>query len=249
MPTPFTHLAYAQRLAVDLSLPASTRDFLAAHLPAYLLGSIAADAQTIASMNREDTHFYSYEREITEHPYRVMLARYPTLPEVTSADAQAFMAGYAAHLGMDEIWTLHMTRPHFAQRDWGTREQRFVALHLLLVSMDERDERLLRDETTRLLEDAAPHGWCPFIPDEVLREWQALIARQMPPAGKSETLEVICPRVRIPVSEFRAMLDDDALMQRELWAHITPALLADVEAMMMDAARAQLLDALLLTGA
>jgi hypothetical protein len=244
MPTPFTHLAYAQRFLADETLSRGAHAFLTAHLPAFMLGSIAADAQTIASMTREDTHFYSYDREISEHPYRLMLERYAASGLLLSAEACAFAAGYAAHLGMDEIWTLRMTRPHFAQREWASREKRFVALHLLLVSMDERDEQRLASATRDMLAVAAPDKWCPFIPDDVLRAWQTMIVRQMPPGGTSETLEVISPRVSIAPVQFRAMLDDSALMERDLWAHIPHALLTEVETDMFTGALGQLGDAL-----
>ena len=48
MPTPFTHLRYAERALTDPALPDSARAALEAGLPEYLLGSVVADAQAVA---------------------------------------------------------------------------------------------------------------------------------------------------------------------------------------------------------
>jgi hypothetical protein len=241
MPTPFTHLAYAQHLLADEMLPEDAHGLIHAELAAFLLGSIAADAQTISSIAREETHFYAYDREMDDHPYRVMLSRYSELAHPNNAAQRAFIGGYVAHLGMDEIWTLEMTRPHFAQREWASRSQRFLSLHLLLVTMDERDERLLQPTIATALAQAQPDHWLPFIPDSLLCEWQSMIQRQIAPGGVSETLDVISPRVLKDQQTLRGLLDSPEIMERDLWQHIPPELLKQVETDMLTTAREQLL--------
>jgi hypothetical protein len=241
MPTPFTHLAYAQRILEDETLPADVHQLIHAECPSFLLGSIAADAQTISGIAREDTHFYAYDREMDDHPYRLMLSRFPQLARSSNAAQRAFISGYIAHLGMDEIWTLEMTRPHFAQREWASRPQRFLSLHLLLITMDERDERLLQPFIAVELAQAQPHDWLPFIPDTLLCEWQRVIQRQIAPGGVSETLDVISPRVMKSQEAVRELLDSPEVMQRDLWDHISPELLAQVETDMLTTAREQML--------
>ena len=132
MPTPFTHLLYAQRLLSDPAVPASQRALLNSHLPAYLLGSVVADAHALAGLKRDETHFYAFDRPMEDHPWRVMLAQYPSLNSVTDPDWRAFLAGYVMHLSMDEVWSLQMTGPEFADRNWAPRMQRFLMLHILL---------------------------------------------------------------------------------------------------------------------
>ena len=118
MPTPFTHLLYAQRLLDDPAVPVDQRALLNDQRGAYLLGSIVADAQSLAGLKRDYTHYYSFEVPMEDHPWRVMMARYPQLLDVRDPAQRAFVAGYVMHLSMDEIWSLQMTGPEFAQREW-----------------------------------------------------------------------------------------------------------------------------------
>lgn len=248
MPTPFTHLAYAQRLLSEPGLPPTARALLHAHRPAFWLGSIAADVQTISALRREDTHFYHYERPMTEHPYRVMLARYPSMRAPAEDAARAFVAGYTAHLAMDELWSQHMIGPYFAREDWGPREVRFLALQLVLIVMDERDRAGLDAALAEELGRAAPAGWAPFVGDAHLAEWRDMIARQLAPGGQSETLAVVSSRspagMPLTPGRLRAMLDSPQRMARLLWNHVPPAALHEAEQRMFAAAREQLVDVL-----
>ncbi|MCA9911386.1 MAG: zinc dependent phospholipase C family protein, partial [Anaerolineae bacterium] len=191
MPTPFTHLAAAQRLLNDPAVPESSRSALARERAAFLLGNIAADARISDGVTRETTHFFAYDRPIETHPWRVMLATHPDLHNATSAAQQAFLAGYTAHLSMDEIWSLEMVRPYFAESTWGNRRLRFLMLHIILIYMDERDYRLLEDWQRGALCGAAPEGWTPFLSDTALVDWRNFIGVQLRPGGDSQTLQVL----------------------------------------------------------
>lgn len=241
MPTPFTHLETAQRLLTDERVPESTRDFLRAELGAFLLGNIAADARVSLGLDREQTHFYAYSKPIVEHPWRVMLARYPSLRAKTSAGQRAFMAGYVAHLSMDEYWSLHMVRPHFAAGTWLTEHRRFVMLNILLIHMDERDyPRLCGWQQPTLTTAAQPANWTPFMSDDDLRGWRDFVGAQLPPVGVSQTLDVLAPRIAMTPNSIRALLDSPEQMTRDLWRHVPPPLAAQVEAGMYAFAREQM---------
>ena len=56
MPTPFNHLHIAYDLVAQL--PAALRAPLTAEWPAFLLGNIAPDVQTLTGELREATHFF-----------------------------------------------------------------------------------------------------------------------------------------------------------------------------------------------
>ncbi len=239
MPTPFTHLHAAQRLLTDALLPAAARDLLAAERPAFLLGSVAADAR-VASGRRADTHFYAYDEPLREHPWRAMLQQHPALCAPTSAAQRAFVAGYVAHLCMDEIWSLDMLAPYFAQGTWLTASERFFMLHIILIYMDERDYCALAGWQRGALLAAQPADWLPFMPDAVLRGWRDFIAQQLPP-GRSQTLAVFGGRIQRAAADFRALLDSPAAMQANLWDHVPPSALAAVEARMYAFAREQML--------
>lgn len=240
MPTPFTHLAYNQHLLTDDALPADLRALLTAHLPAYLLGGVAADGHTLAGLKREDTHFYAYDRPMTDHPYRVMTAQHPVIPGLRGAGL-AFTLGYVAHLALDEVWALDMMKAHFVDRQWADRPMRFLMLHALLIHMDERDLAALTGEIAPALGAAQPAGWSPFMPDPALCAWRDVIHRQIVPGGVSETYAIIAPRVSRTEAEIAGLMADEAGLERDLWAHIPRSLLASVEARMMLTARDQMI--------
>jgi hypothetical protein len=236
MPTPFTHLRTAERLLNDTEIPLSLRQLLQRQHSAFLLGNVAADARVDSGTLRANTHFYQYDEPITEHPWRVMLNQYPSLGTSVSESQRAFIAGYVAHLSMDEIWSLQMLRPHFVDREWGTQQSRFFMLHILLIYMDERDYATLNATHRAVLEAAQPEAWVPFMSDNTLKRWGNFIADQLPP-GESQTLQVFGQRIRKTVEDFREVLDSSEEIQAGLWDNIAPEILADVEAQMYIAAR------------
>jgi hypothetical protein len=139
MPTPFTHLAVAQKLLQDEAIPPKIRDCLQQELPAFLLGNIAADARVNMGGGREATHFYTYSEPIQEHPWRIMLNKYPTLKNSQNPAHRAFLAGYMAHLAIDEMWHVEFAYPNFFLAKWGEDHRYvFTALHLVLIHMDQR---------------------------------------------------------------------------------------------------------------
>jgi len=239
MPTPFTHLETAQRMLVDEHIPPNIRSALALEKPAFLLGNIAADARTSGDLTRESTHFYSYDKGITEHPWRVMLQRNPGLYHPNSMAHRVFVAGYVAHLTIDEVWSLQMLTPHFVHRDWGSNAFRFLMLHMLLISMDERDYRALQSWQYPTLIQAEPNHWLPFMSDHILSDWRDFISEQISPTGHSQTLEVLGKRINKTPAELRATLDSPQI-QNDLWGNITPELLATVEADMYQQAYEQM---------
>lgn len=240
MPTPFTHLAVAQRLLVDDHIPDAIRTTLETNLSAFLLGNIAADARTNGDIRREDTHFYAYDRPMLQPPWREMFTLHPTLHHTHSSGQRAFLAGYVAHLAMDEFWSLNMLTPHFALREWASRPVRFLMLHLLLIYMDERDYGLLLPWQWETLAAAQPDDWTPFLSDAILRDWRDFIDDQIKPGGMSQTLLVFGGRINKTPAELRAILDSEEDMQSGLWANITPELLADIETRMYEYAREQM---------
>lgn len=240
MPTPFTHLEIAQRLLDDAAISAPVQAELMRERGAYLLGSVAADARVGSGMPREHTHFYHYSRPITEHPWRVMVDQHPRLLAPRTPAERAFVAGYVAHLSVDEIWSLRMVGPQFAAREWANRPFRFYMLHMILIYMDERDYARLCDWQPDALAAARPDDWLPFIGDNDLSAWQHLIYEQIKPDGSSRTFEIFGERIGKEPDEMRDFLHDEAAMQSGLWDHVTPETLAQVEFEAYRHARAQM---------
>jgi len=242
MPTPFTHLETAQRLLDDPYLTSATRDLLNSERSAFLLGSIAADARVESGASRDTTHFYAYDQPITEHPWRIMVRQYPALREADDAGKRAFLAGYVAHLSIDEYWTLNMVRPYFVKREWNTpsREFRFLMLHIILSYMDARDLRLLRPWQHDCLCAAQPDGWLPFMSDTILIGWRDFIGRQIGADGSSQTLALFGYRIGRKPEELQAILDSPEQMQHGLWDNVPREDLARIESEMYAFAREQM---------
>jgi hypothetical protein len=240
MPTPFTHLAAAQRLLRDPDMPASVLALIDSERPAFLLGCVAADARITGNINREMTHFFAYDRPIEQPPWQVMLAQHPSLHTPHSAAQRAFLAGYVSHLAMDELWSVEMVRPHFFGAGWGDPKLRFLMLHVILIHMDERDYAALEAWQRDTLSLAVPNRWTPFIDDITLAEWRDFISAQITP-GISQTLSVFGERIRTTPQDLRAILDDSARMTHDLWSNVPQAFLAQVEARMYTHARSEMI--------
>lgn len=234
MPTPFTHLLTAQRALADA--PAILTD----HAGAFLLGSVVADAHGLAKLKREDTHFYAYDKPMEQTPWRLMLARNPSLRSPDDAAQTAFVAGYVLHLAMDEVFSLDMMRPYFGLGEWSTRFFRFYMLHIMLSWMDERDQALLDPALNQAMGEVKVGEWLPFFPKSALVAWRDLMWRQLRPGGVSETLAIMAPRVSKEPAELRAVLDDPDKVDRWLWANVPQADLARVEDKMNAYALAQM---------
>ncbi|MCY4146848.1 MAG: hypothetical protein OXE95_14365 [Chloroflexi bacterium] len=232
MPTPFSHLKHAQCLLVDAQLSASMRRFMQQQRSAFQLGCIIADARVAGGIGREVTHFYQLDQPITERPWRVMLLRYPLLAQARDDSHLAFLAGYVAHLALDEFWAQNMVRPHFWGREWDVGDQRdkLFALHLILTVMDERDQAELQAWQADSLAQCQPHDWLPFLSDATLCEWRDFIHRQIAPGGHSQTLLIFSRRLGCDAAAVRGVLDNPARLRESLWRHIPPRLLADIEA-------------------
>lgn len=240
MPTPFTHLVTAAKLLADESLPDDLHALLAAERGAFLLGNIAADARVSSGILREQTHFYSHNQPIQEHPWRVMVGTFPQLLRPTSTGARAFVAGYVAHLALDEVWSIRIVRPYFGEASWATRPERFIWLNALLVAMDERDYRQIDEWQRSALLNAKPSGWTPFMGDGDLSDWRDFVGRQLPPGGESQTLTVIGERMGFTPEALQALIKSDEAML-PLRANVPPDVTAQAEAEMAERARLDLL--------
>lgn len=240
MPTPFTHLVTAAHLLEDASLPASLHDALLRETGAFLLGNIAADARVSSGLQREQTHFYAYDRPMLDHPWHVMLHDFPTLLKPETPAQRAFVAGYVAHLALDEVWSLQIVRPYFGQAEWAPGPQRFFLLNALLVAMDMRDYPLLNDWQRPTLLSAAPHRWVPFMTDADLTGWRDFVGLQLPPSGVSQTLDVIGPRVG-QTPEALGTFIQSAEAMAPLYANVPADILAQTEHAMSERARQDLL--------
>ena len=194
MPTPFTHLQITQNLLHDPLVPEIIRDLSQQYYSDFLLGGIVAD-QRPEGGKRADTHFYEYTQPMPDNPWREMFRQNPSLMIPKSPAHKAFLSSYVAHLAADEYWSRYMLKPHFADADWGGDIRgRFYQLHLLLITMDERDEKTLPEDTGKHILGASPSGWLPFMSDAKICEWRDFIAHQLS-EHDSQTLVIFGGRI------------------------------------------------------
>lgn len=245
MPTPFMHLAFAERVIADPALPDAMRTLLTApdSWGAFLLGNIAPDARVSSGMRRADTHFFEYVPTIAVPPITEMLTRFPALNRDQLHDNAriAFVAGYGAHLAMDEIWCTDLLFPHF-MNGWEDKTLSFHMLHMLLASIDARDYQALpRVSQYPALATAQLHDWLPFMADNALIEWRDLIADQIAPEGTSSTVTILSQRIAMMPETMAAFIADPMQMADSLWRQVPPEVVASVEQAMYDRARGVLL--------
>ena len=104
MPTPIMHLVLAEEILEEPRLSFGTRRLLREQRGPFLLGHVCPDVQTVSRQGRAETHFYTVPRSSQRPACETLLAAFPQLADVESLPpAQAaFVAGYLAHLLLDE---------------------------------------------------------------------------------------------------------------------------------------------------
>jgi hypothetical protein len=192
MPTPVTHLVLAEEILGGDALPSDVHRLLLQQHGPFLLGHTAPDVRTISGQPRRETHFYGVPLFSTpappHHPNGARPAHetlFAAHPELARADAlppaqAAFVAGYIAHLLLDELWLADVFWRCF-MGDWGPLHERLFLHNVLRTWMDRQDQRCLNGHLDALLRDVKPAGWLPFVRDEDLRTWQDLLVQQLRP--------------------------------------------------------------------
>ena len=185
MPTPFTHLASVPELFAQPSLSAALAATLTAELPAFLLGNIAHDVQTVSGQSREATLFFRLPLDSGPPAVRHLLAAHPALaqPAALPPAQAAFLAGYFAHLVFDELWIALIFTPHFGPpAGWGADFRERLYLHnILRAAWDAADLARLTPAVGPTLSTAAPASWLPFLADHPLAAWRDWVADQLRP--------------------------------------------------------------------
>ena len=227
MPTPFNHL----RIAYDLrpSLPAGVRAALSAEWPAFLLGSIAPDVQTVSGQPREATHFFSVPLAASPPALETLLGQYPALaaPQALPAAQAAFVAGYLAHLEFDVAWVREIFEPVFGpDQTWGSFRERIYLHNALRAHWDAVDHPALPAEAGPALAAARPAAWLPFVHDDHLVRWRDQVAQQLQAEGQAATVEVFAERMGVEPAAFRALLASPEAMQARVFTRVAPAQLA-----------------------
>ena len=222
MPTPIQHLAIAEQLLRDSTLPGAIRDRLLEQRGAFLFGNTAPDVQTVSGQLRETTHFFDIPLRSNEPAHLEMFKLFPALarPRSSSAAHAAFIAGYICHLMLDVLWIRDIYQPRFGPKaNWATSHNRVVYHNILRAWCDQNDQRRLQNDTGASLASVQPDDWLPFTPDRYLIDWRNVLADQFQPGASIRTIEVFAARNHEPPEKFRRVLDSPAEMGAHIFAH------------------------------
>lgn len=221
MPTPITHLAQGQDVLEGHDLPTYLHRLLTQQRGPFLLGNTAGDVQTVSGQRREETHFYLVPRVESRPAWQALFAAHPALsePRALPPDRAVFVAGYVAHLLLDELWLDRVFLRHFAA-DWAARRERVFLHNVLRTWLDRRDLGRLDDSVPAALREAEPRGWLPFVSDADLRAWRDWLVEQLASGRGMDTVEVFARRMGIPAAEVEAVLGSPEQMEKRIFRRI-----------------------------
>ena len=137
-------------LARDVALAIGHED-LAANPGSYLLGATSPDIRVLTRQDRNSTHFFDLNDERHQDSVAAFFAAQGRFaaPEDLNPCTRAWVAGYVAHLAMDELYITGIYRPFFARHDaLGGQVRANVMDRLLQFELDRiygNDPELQRD--------------------------------------------------------------------------------------------------------
>ncbi len=220
MPTPFYHLALANDVLASPTLDATAHHWLHDELGAFLFGNTAPDVQSLSGQLREATHFFEVPLPDSAPAWVQMFAQYPGLAQAgrLTHDHAAFMAGYLAHLLLDQLWVVHVLMPVFVHSEgWQSRAMRFFWHDVLRVHLDRQGLSTLSGLTGAAIAGVQPARWLPFEQDDYLYRWRDFLSGQLQPGAHIRTVEVFAGRIQIDPAQFEAALAAPAALQTHLF--------------------------------
>jgi hypothetical protein len=226
------HLVLAEDMLRRKDLSRAARCLLEEQQGPFLLGHTAPDVRTVSGQKREACHFYAVPRVSDRPAYSALFDAHPRLGrvEALSPPRAAFVAGYIAHLLLDEIWLDDVFRRFFLQ-DWGPLHERLFLHNVLRTWMDYRAQERLGGAVAQSLEEAEPDGWLPFVADEYLRVWRDWLAQQLGADQRMETADVFARRMGISPERIEALAGSPAEMEDRIFRRFPRADLRAFEEM------------------
>ena len=213
----------ANTLLTDSRLDRHANQFLADHRPAFLFGNTAPDVQTVSGQARRSTHFFSIPIRDNIPAEDLIFTRYSSLAqsEHLPEDQVAFLAGYIAHLLLDQLWIKQIFQPYFGDNTNRKTFQHQLFLHnILRVYLDRRDRHHLPVDLGDIMSQAQPREWLPFVEDSDLRQWRDFIVGQLAPDAEALTIEVFAKRMNRKPEEFEAVLNSRHAMDVGVFSRI-----------------------------
>lgn len=220
MPTPAMHLALAEKMLRRKDLPSSARRLLNQQRGPFMLGHTAPDVRTVSGQRREECHFYTVPRTSYRPAHRALFDAYPSLRhmEALSPSQAAFVAGYIAHLLLDELW-LDDVFQHVFLQGWAPLRERLFLHNVLRTWADHQAQARLNGTVMEALADVVPDGWLPFVADEHLCVWRDWLVEQLSQDQGMETAGVFARRMGISPAEIERVATSSAQMESRIFRH------------------------------
>ncbi len=237
VPTPFYHLDLSEKLLSHGELEPSLRDRLLRSRAAFLFGNTAPDFVTLAGLPREVGHFFHVPIRRSQPAHQRMLELHPGLGRPTQLpdDQAAFLAGYLAHLWLDQAWIIAVFEPIFGPDvPRNSFRRRLLDHNLLRAHMDRGARHRLPGGLAEDLASTEPHAWLPFTDDLSLANWRDHLAEQLSPGGHSRTIDVFADRHGISPEAFVHQLNSGPIMSQAVFQHLPQAALAELEEMWLN---------------
>ncbi len=146
----------------------------------FYLGSTAPDIRILTRWERERTHFFDLHNFDRQDGVRAMFEAFPALaqPAGLNPATAAFVAGYMAHLVMDEIWINDIYRPFFGPCSPQGGDVRANIMDRAIQFSLDRDKRIDRDLMAHVLDAVARADLeleIDFIDGDTLSRWKDVI--------------------------------------------------------------------------
>jgi hypothetical protein len=231
MPTPIMHLDLADTIIRRGDLEPEVQQLLAEQRGPFLLGNTAPDVKSVSGQRRQETHFYSIHHNSGAPAVQALLAAHPALREPAGlAPAHAaFVAGYVAHLTLDELWLEQVYRPYFVGSTAESLRQGAFAHNVLRTWLDRRALEGLDRGVAEALRRAEPDRWLPFTEDSHLRSWRDWLVQQLSPGHSVQTAAVFAERMGVPVEEVEAVLGSETGMEEQVFTRMPRSAVAAFE--------------------
>lgn len=224
MPTASAHLASALDLLEDPAL--AVRQRLASGEPhgAFLLGTISPDVRVMNGLPREATHFYDIPLSRDKTASQRMLDAYPALAKSGGLPAcqAAFVAGYMAHLVMDEVWLEVVVMPHIFidGAAWTTDHPNYRLYSLLMTYLAEQGDARVPPTMADDLRTAQPHDWLPFASDDDLVKWRERVIQYALQDGGWQTARMFAHQMGDDADALYAVVTSPQAMEREVFSSV-----------------------------
>lgn len=230
VPTPFYHLDIAAELIRHPQLDNLVHQKLTRWQCAFLFGNTAPDVQVISGQPRHATHFFTLPLiRGVKPPWEQLFEFYPQLADIETLqpDRAAFLAGYLCHLQADWYWVKRIYLPYFdSTMDWGTHSERIYFHNVLRSYLEDQVMKTLSPGQWTCFQQIPDLNGLPFTSQEHLQEWSSLLAQQLHPGGRVQTVEVFADRQGLPAEEFYSLIFSEERMEQEVFSRFPRSMLA-----------------------